>query len=114
MRTFAYDWRLSNRHTVLGSVLVPDLELGLGLPDIATSSEGIEITASANREDLLLHAEVTDPDTGAEVASVALRQLGECAYAANLPAPAGTWRVTVSAVAELPPATVSDLVWVVD
>lgn len=98
----------------LGTVLVPDVELGIGLPDIAIATEGIPVTAWASREDLLLHATVTNPETGTVLAESPLPPMGDGHYAGTLPAPAGIWRITVCAVAEVPPVCAADLVWVVE
>lgn len=98
----------------LGATLYPPLELGLGLPDIAVATEGIHVVAHSNAEALLLHCSVKDPDSGDVLTEDEAVPLGDGEFAATLCAPPGIWRVEVTAVAELPPVTASDLVLVTD
>lgn len=68
----------------------------------------------SNAEDVLLHCAVKDPDSGQVLAEAQAVALGEGKFAATLFAPVGIWRIEVTAVAELPPMAVSDIVLVTD
>lgn len=94
----------------LRATLRPDLKLGIGLADITEAKRPFAVTAHSDRDNLLLHATAVDPDTGDAVASTPMRPLGDGDYTAELSTPAGLWRVDVTAVAERPSVTVSDLV----
>ena len=98
----------------LGAVLVPDVELGIGLPDIAFAAEGIPIEASASRDDLLLHAAVMAPNSAEIVSEAEVPPLGDGRYATTITAPVGVWRVEVKAVTEQPQISTSDIVWIVE
>jgi hypothetical protein len=94
----------------LGATLHPSVEIGLGVADITAANKDFPVTAHSDREDLLLHAALIDPDTGQPVHAAPLRPIGDGDYTATLVAPPGLWRIEVTAIAELPPVTVSDLV----
>lgn len=98
----------------LGATLYPPLELGVGLPDIAHVRDGIHLVVDSNAVPVLLYCAVKDPDSGNVLAETQAVPLGDGRFVATLLAPVGMWRVEVTAVAELPPTTVSDLVLVTD
>ena len=98
----------------LGATLYPPLELGLSLPEIVRARDGIHLVVESNAEDVLLHCAVKDPDSGQVLAEAQAVALGEGKFAATLFAPVGIWRIEVTAVAELPPMAVSDIVLVTD
>jgi hypothetical protein len=94
----------------LADTLHPEVRLGIGLPDITEANREFVVTAHCDREDVLLYAAVVEPGTEEVVAASPMRHRGAGDYAAEVRAPAGSWRVDVTAVKELPPVTVSDLV----
>jgi hypothetical protein len=99
--------------TRLGAVLLPDCELGLNLPDVVRARDGIPVVVTTDRTDLRLVATVADPGSD-PVAESPVESHGDGVYSTTLPAPAGLWEVTVTAVAEIPPVRIADMVWVVD
>jgi len=94
----------------LGDTLHPAVELGIGLPDITEADRPFDVRAHSDRDDVLLHATAVDLSSGNVVAASRMRPLGDGSYAATLTAPAGLWRVDVTAVAETPPISTADLV----
>ncbi len=93
----------------LGDVLHPAAELGLGVPEIVAADHEFTVTVHSDRDDLLLHASLTDPTTGRPVTDTRAYAAGDGDYHVTLLAPPGLWRVEVTAPAEVPPVTVSDL-----
>ena len=98
----------------LGAALHPSVEIGLGLPDVTRSVEGIEVSAHSEREDPFLRASVRDPDSGTTISAQQLQPRSAGHYGGTLRAPVGLWRVEVTAIAERPPVTSSDLVLVTE
>jgi hypothetical protein len=97
----------------LGEVLAPPCELGLDLPDVAGTDAPLRVRVDSDRDDLLLHARLTDPRTGELVAEAQMVPDGAGGYDTGFVPEPGTWRVTVAAVAERPVVRVDELVTVV-
>jgi len=97
----------------MGEVLAPACELGLDIPDVADTSEPLDIAVDSDREDLLLRAYLEDPVTSHIAAGGWMVPDGYGGYRISFEPAPGTWRVAVEAIAERPVTRVDDLVTIV-
>jgi hypothetical protein len=102
------------RAVELGSLLAPQRELSLNMPDIVAAGESVPVEATADRSDLLLHASLVGPEgLASDVRGVRLRPDGRGFYTVTLKPPPVrcTWRVVVEVMED--GATIEDLLTVV-
>lgn len=98
----------------LRAAMAPAQELSLSLPDSASAADpSVPVGVTAKVPDLLLQATVRDLTGQIVDDHIPVEPDGSGEYGADLELPAGTWHVTVAAVAESPPAVVDDIVTVV-
>lgn len=97
----------------LGDVLSPPCELGLDVPDITESGRPLDVRVDSDREDLLVHARLEDPETGEPAAEARMIPDGAGGYLASFEPEPGTWRVVAEAIAERPRVVVEDLITVI-
>jgi hypothetical protein len=98
----------------MGDVLSPPCELGLDIPEITGAGQPLDVRVDSDRQDLLIHARLENPETGELVTEARMTPDGIGGYLASFEPEPGTWRVVAEAVAERPQVIIEDLVTVID
>jgi hypothetical protein len=98
----------------LGATMAPPYELALDLPEVAPASTSIPVRVDADPSDLLLQAQIEDPEGTVLDAHIPVRPDGHGAYTTTVDLPPGTWHLNVATVPPTPPAQVGEVIVVTE